>query len=549
MQNSNSTGQATACPPLSLLPDCAERAWSRSAIALLQGDGRRSADTHLLKPLFPGLKGISIYLKDESTHPTGSLKHRLARSLFLYGICNGKIRQTTTLVEASSGSTAVSEAYFAKLLGLRFIAVMPHSTSRQKIEAIQSFGGVCHFVERAGDVYDEAIRIAGQTGGYYLDQFTNAERATDWRGNNNVADSIFRQMEGEEHPVPDWLVMSAGTGGTSATLGRFIRYKNLETRLCVVDVENSAFYEAWRTGDMQMTASGSRIEGIVDAAVERLLLAADAAKLAAVLPVLEIGMHHEQQHQELMLTDILHAFAQNPTWPAYDPAWRPPATHTDSAFLSLTEGIHTIGHQDDDFCFDNELPAHRELVGPVEIARGLVTNREWLAFMADGGYSNPTLWLSDGWATLESEGWRAPGYWRLHDGRWLSMTLGGLRPVQPDEPVCHVSYYEADAFARWAGKALPSEAEWEVAARGGELADAFGIVWQWTRSAYAPYPGYEPAPGALGEYNGKFMVNQMVLRGSSLATPDGHTRASYRNFFYPAARWQFTGVRLAEHGA
>lgn len=290
MQNSNSTGQATACPPLSLLPDCAERAWSRSAISLLQGDGRRSADTHLLKPLFPGLKGISIYLKDESTHPTGSLKHRLARSLFLYGICNGKIRQTTTLVEASSGSTAVSEAYFAKLLGLRFIAVMPHSTSRQKIEAIQSFGGVCHFVERAGDVYDEAIRIAEQTGGYYLDQFTNAERATDWRGNNNVADSIFRQMEGEEFPVPDWLVMSAGTGGTSATLGRFIRYKNLETRLCVVDVENSAFYEAWRTGDMQITASGSRIEGIgrprvepsfVPGVIDHMIRVPDAASIAA----------------------------------------------------------------------------------------------------------------------------------------------------------------------------------------------------------------------------------------------------------------------------
>lgn len=290
MQESRSTDQATTCPPLALLPDCAERAWSRSAIALLQGDGRRSADTHLLKPLFPGLKGISIYLKDESTHPTGSLKHRLARSLFLYGICNGKIRQTTTLVEASSGSTAVSEAYFAKLLGLRFIAVMPHSTSRQKIEAIQSFGGMCHFVERAGDVYDEAIRIAEQTGGYYLDQFTNAERATDWRGNNNVADSIFRQMEGEEFPVPEWLVMSAGTGGTSATLGRFIRYKNLETRLCVVDVENSAFYDAWRTGDMQITASGSRIEGIgrprvepsfVPGVIDHMIRVPDAASIAA----------------------------------------------------------------------------------------------------------------------------------------------------------------------------------------------------------------------------------------------------------------------------
>lgn len=282
--------QAAACPPLALVPDGAERAWSRAAIALLQGDGHRSSDTHLLKPLFSGLGGVSIYLKDESTHPTGSLKHRLARSLFLYGICNGRIGPGTTLVEASSGSTAVSEAYFAKLLGLRFIAVMPRSTSRQKIEAIQSFGGECHFVEAAGDVYDESLRVAHQTGGYYLDQFTNAERATDWRGGNNIAESIFRQMESEEHPVPEWLVMSAGTGGTSATLGRYIRYRNLETRLCVVDVENSAFYDAWRTGDMQTVAAGSRIEGIgrprvepsfVPGVIDHMIRVPDAASIAA----------------------------------------------------------------------------------------------------------------------------------------------------------------------------------------------------------------------------------------------------------------------------
>ncbi|MBD3788369.1 MAG: PLP-dependent cysteine synthase family protein [Sphingomonadales bacterium] len=282
--------QAAACPPLALVPDSAERAWSRAAIALLQGDGHRSSDTHLLKPLFSGLGGVSIYLKDESTHPTGSLKHRLARSLFLYGICNGRIGPGTTLVEASSGSTAVSEAYFAKLLGLRFIAVMPRSTSRQKIEAIQSFGGECHFVEAAGDVYDESLRVAHQTGGYYLDQFTNAERATDWRGGNNIAESIFRQMESEEHPIPEWLVMSAGTGGTSATLGRYIRYRNLETRLCVVDVENSAFYDAWRTGDMQTVAAGSRIEGIgrprvepsfVPGVIDHMIRVPDAASIAA----------------------------------------------------------------------------------------------------------------------------------------------------------------------------------------------------------------------------------------------------------------------------
>lgn len=290
MQQPIMTNEAGACPTPVPLPDCAEREWTRMAIARLQDDGRRSADTHLLKPLFRGLQGISVYLKDESTHPTGSLKHRLGRSLFLYGICNGKIRQNTTLVEASSGSTAVSEAYFAQLLGLRFIAVMPHSTSRQKIEAIQSFGGECHFVDRANDVYDVAIRIARETGGHYLDQFTNAERATDWRGNNNIAESIFHQMEGEEFPIPEWLVMSAGTGGTSATLGRYIRYKNLATRLCVVDVENSAFYDAWRTGDLQVTASGSRIEGIgrprvepsfVPGVIDHMVRVPDAASIAA----------------------------------------------------------------------------------------------------------------------------------------------------------------------------------------------------------------------------------------------------------------------------
>jgi ergothioneine biosynthesis protein EgtB len=183
----------------------------------------------------------------------------------------------------------------------------------------------------------------------------------------------------------------------------------------------------------------------------------------------------------------------------------------------------------------------------VKLARNLVTNAEWLAFMKDGGYSTPTLWLMDGFAVVSNEGWQAPGHWREIDGEWQVMTLGGLKPVDPSAPVCHVSYYEADAFARWQGKHLPTEMEWEVAARAGHLNDAFGIVWQWTRSAYAPYPGYRAIEGALGEYNGKFMVNQLVLRGSSLATPNGHSRISYRNFFYPHHRWQFTGLRLADY--
>ena len=283
----------------------------------------------------------------------------------------------------------------------------------------------------------------------------------------------------------------------------------------------------------------------VDAAVEALIESTDRA--ASILPIVEIGIHHEQQHQELMLTDILHAFAQNETHPVYAADWQWPRSECPAAGADvLVAGVHMIGHHGESFCFDNEHPAHQVLLQPVRLARALVTNGDWIEFMTDGGYATPSLWLSDGWATVEAQGWNAPGYWRKIDGTWFSMTLGGLRPVDPASPACHISYYEADAFARWAGKHLPSEAEWEVAARAGGLDDAFGMVWQWTRSAYAPYPGYQPMSGALGEYNGKFMVNQMVLRGSSPVTPAGHSRATYRNFFYPSARWQFSGLRLAE---
>jgi len=285
----------------------------------------------------------------------------------------------------------------------------------------------------------------------------------------------------------------------------------------------------------------------VDAAVARLIEGADTALLEKIIPIIEIGLNHEQQHQELMLTDILHAFAQNPVSPAYDAKWQPPRVNEGKGdFADLPSGIHAIGHDGDGFCFDNEQPVHRVLIEGARVARYLVTNAEWLAFMEEGGYATPSLWLSDGWTAVETEGWTAPGYWQKRDGAWFTLTLAGLKPVDPAAPVCHVSYYEADAFARWAGKHLPSEAEWEVAARLGLLSDAFGVVWQWTRSAYSPYPGYRAAEGALGEYNGKFMVNQMVLRGSSLATPNGHSRPSYRNFFYPPARWQFSGLRLAD---
>lgn len=285
----------------------------------------------------------------------------------------------------------------------------------------------------------------------------------------------------------------------------------------------------------------------VDRAVEQLIEIADASKSREIFSILEIGLHHEQQHQELLLTDILHAFAQNPTHPAYDPSWSSPPAHDGNSYVDIPQGIHQIGHDGEGFHFDNERPQHRTLTQPVRIARGLVTNAQWREFIDDGGYGNASLWLSDGWAQREAEGWQAPGYWHDAEGDWHVMTLGGLRPIAPHAPVMHVSYYEADAFARWAGKHLPTEMEWEVAARHNLIDDAFGIVWQWTRSAYLAYPGYRAPDGAIGEYNGKFMINQMVLRGSSLATPEGHARLTYRNFFHPPARWQFTGLRLTEY--
>ena len=250
--------------PSSLSAPAAGSGWLHEAIARIEADYQRSADTHLIPlplPAFAGA-GIDLYLKDESTHPTGSLKHRLARSLFLYALCNGWVREGSTIVEASSGSTAVSEAYFARLLGLPFVAVMPRSTSAEKIALIEFYGGRCHFVERAGDVYDAARAIAADTGGHYMDQFTYAERATDWRGNNNIAESMFTQMQRERHPVPRWIVVGAGTGGTSATIGRYVRYQRHATQVCVADPAGSVFGAYHRTGDATLTAPGSRIEGI-----------------------------------------------------------------------------------------------------------------------------------------------------------------------------------------------------------------------------------------------------------------------------------------------
>ncbi|MCE7028893.1 ergothioneine biosynthesis protein EgtB [Jiella avicenniae] len=306
----------------------------------------------------------------------------------------------------------------------------------------------------------------------------------------------------------------------------------------------------------------------VDAAVETLLERGASPEVAELV---ELGCHHEQQHQELLLTDILHLFAQSPLKPAYrDPqplgVGREPG---EARFVSFDGGIVEIGHDGQGFAFDSEGPRHRALLDPYRLADRLVTNGEFIAFIEDGGYRNPLLWLSAGWADILANKWEQPFYWFQRDGEWWTMTLRGAQPVDRNAPVTHLSYFEADAFATWAGKRLPSEFEWENAAAGlsmegnfagsgrlrpkpagpardGALRQMFGDVWEWTRSPFSPYPRFKPVEGAVGEYNGKFMCGQFVLRGGSCVTPEGHIRATYRNFFPPDARWQFSGLRLAE---
>jgi ergothioneine biosynthesis protein EgtB len=284
----------------------------------------------------------------------------------------------------------------------------------------------------------------------------------------------------------------------------------------------------------------------VDAAMADLLAGPIAPGLAELVT---LGLQHEQQHQELLQTDILHAFAQHPLAPAAQPCWvEPPGAPGPTRFLPFAGGLAEIGAAGESdragFCFDNESPRHQIFQPPYQLANRLVRNGEFLDFMADGGYRTATLWMADGYDLVRQEGWEAPLYWRNPGESWQQFGPGGAAPLDPEAPVRHISWYEADAFARWAGARLPTEAELELAHT--DIAEFTGHVWQWTASAYLPYPGFRTAAGAVGEYNGKFMINQMVLRGGSMATPHGHTRATYRNFFHPEKRWQFSGLRLAK---
>jgi ergothioneine biosynthesis protein EgtB len=307
-----------------------------------------------------------------------------------------------------------------------------------------------------------------------------------------------------------------------------------------------------------------RYRHYVDEHVLDLLEVADTDVVERIQPILVLGLHHEQQHQELLLTDLKHMLSENPLHPVYRPAAATGQSQREAAQLQWQRhpgGVYSIGHAGADFAFDNEGPRHQVFLQSFELASRPVTNAEYLAFIEDGGYQRPELWLSAGWATVQEQGWDAPLYWQREDNGWWTFSLHGYHRVNEHEPVCHVSYYEADAFARWADARLPTEAEWEVAAEGhapgGNFVETglyhpgpassslFGDIWQWTQSSYSPYPGFKPAAGAVGEYNGKFMCNQYVLRGGSCATSETHVRATYRNFFPADARWQFMGLRLA----
>jgi ergothioneine biosynthesis protein EgtB len=309
----------------------------------------------------------------------------------------------------------------------------------------------------------------------------------------------------------------------------------------------------------------------IDLFVGELIESVDEQLLATLGPIITLGLNHEQQHQELMLTDIKNVFWHNPLRPAYRTrTWKESHAVPELNWFEFDEGVYEVGYQGSGFQYDNEGPRHRVFIESFQLASRLITNGDYLMFMEDGGYRRPELWLSLGWNAVKERGWEAPLYWERRDGNWQVMSLGGMGRIIPEEPVCHVSMFEAEAFARWSGARLATEEEWEVVAAGvppngnfaeneqfhvkalvaalgaGEPAQMFGDVWEWTRSSYSPYPGYSPVGGALGEYNGKFMCNQYVLRGGSCATSESHIRPTYRNFFPPDTRWQFSGIRLAK---
>ncbi|MEJ6022443.1 ergothioneine biosynthesis protein EgtB [Ramlibacter sp. PS4R-6] len=302
-----------------------------------------------------------------------------------------------------------------------------------------------------------------------------------------------------------------------------------------------------------------RYRAHVDAAMARFIETATGPEWDAAAPLMELGLNHEQQHQELVLTDILYTLGCNPLLPAYRAGEAPPlrlaSGPSTAGWIDMQGDVARIGHAGEGFAFDNETPRHEVLLQPFRIADRLVTCGEFAEFIADGGYEKPSLWLSDGWAAVQANGWRHPLYWIAPDDprapapHWQVFGLDGVRPLDAEAPVTHLSYYEAAAYAEWAGARLPTEFEWEAASAAPGMHQLTGHAWQWTRSSYDPYPGFRPWAGAVAEYNGKFMVGQLVLRGSSSATPAGHERATYRNFFPPAARWQFSGIRLAKDAA
>lgn len=306
----------------------------------------------------------------------------------------------------------------------------------------------------------------------------------------------------------------------------------------------------------------------IDSHIEKLIKNATDEQFEKWGPIIEIGIHHEQQHQELLMTDLKYMFSQNPLDIAYKEVERPHVKSVpELSWTSFGEGVYEVGHEGNDFGYDNEFPRHKTYIHDFELANRLVTNAEFIEFIESGAYKEPKWWLDEGFSTVRDDGWNAPLYWEKKNGEWWQFTLSGMRKVDPNEPVTHVSYFEADAYARWKGHRLPTEQEWEVSAQNTDISGSFtdqgylhpiaqqnaeddlqqmfGEVWQWTQSSYAPYPGYKPLPGALGEYNGKFMCNQYVLRGGSCATSRSHFRKSYRNFFHANERWQFNGIRLA----